>query len=116
MHSGKILRNSILLISEQLFLNIISIFAVGYIARSLGQVNYGKFIFSFSFIALFSPLTNLGVSSVITREITERLHDVRLILGKMLIFKFITSFCAFGLLFLVISIMNYPADTKLIVS
>ena len=57
-HTHKIIKNSIWLIVQPLILNFISLFIIGYIARKLGQSDYGKFIFAFGFVSIFLPLTN----------------------------------------------------------
>jgi len=111
----RIVKNSFFLISQQLILNVVSIFIIGYIARSLGQSDYGRFIFAFNFIGIFSPLTHLGVAAVTTREITENLNKTNIILGKILIFKAIASAGTFLLLIFVINLLHYPVGTKVVV-
>jgi len=112
---ARIAKNSILLVTQQLLLNIISIFAVGYIARSIGKVDYGKFIFAFNFAALFIPFTSLGLAAVATREITENIDKVNSILGKLLIFRIIAFLIVYFILVLVVNVMGYPVETKTLV-
>lgn len=114
--TARIAKNSILLVTQQLFLNIISIFAVGYIARSIGKIDYGKFIFAFNFIALFAPFMNLGIAAITTREITENIDKVNSILGKLLVFRIIAFLVVYFILILAVNIMGYPVETKMLVS
>lgn len=113
--TARIARNSILIVTQQLFLNIISIFAIGYIARSIGKIDYGKFIFAFNFIALFVPFMSLGIAAVATREITENIDKVNSILGKLLVFRIIAFLVVYFVLVLVVNVMNYPVETKTLV-
>ena len=96
IHTGRIIKNSFLLVSQQLMLNIVSIFSIGYVARYLGQLDYGKFVFAFSFINLFLPFTNFGIGAVITREMTENINDVDSIFGKIIVFRENNVFCRIG--------------------
>ncbi len=103
------------MIIQPLALNFISLFVIGYIARTLGQSDYGKFTFAFAFISVFMPLINMGLGSLATREIAENRHNVELYLGKLISLRIALSITAFILIVAAINIMNYPLDTKLVV-
>jgi O-antigen/teichoic acid export membrane protein len=111
----RVVRNSLWLVVQPLILNLISLFVIGYIARTLGQVDYGKFTFAFSYVAMFLPIINLGISSVITRDITEDRVNAGRIIGKVLILRLLLSLLAVVLAVVVINILHYPQNTKLVV-
>lgn len=114
-NTRKVVKNSSWMIFQQLFLNLISIVAVGYIARTLGQENYGKFLFSFSIVQLFIPLVNMGLSPLMTREIARNRDSAHVLLSKIIVLRLVLSVLAYFLLILFVNSFNYPSDTKLIV-
>ncbi len=111
----KVISNSIWLISQQLLLNVISITVIGYIARKLGQNNYGIFMFVFSFTAMFVPMVNMGLGSVMTRAIAQNKSDVVNIVGKIFTLKILLASVAFITLIIVINLLHYSPSTKIIV-
>ena len=63
--------NSIILSLQQVIVNLISIFVIGYTARKLGQEDYGVFSLAFTFPVLFSALCNMGLRTLTVREIAK---------------------------------------------
>ena len=61
MKVGKtIIKNSGVLIVRQIFLNVLALVTTGYIARCLGEMDYGKFAFAFAFVTLFKNVISIG--------------------------------------------------------
>ena len=54
---------------QHLAVNVISIFVVGYVARKLGETDYGVFSLAFTFPQFFTVIGNLGTRSITIREI-----------------------------------------------
>jgi O-antigen/teichoic acid export membrane protein len=100
---------------QPIFLNIISIFVVGYIASSLGQENYGVFVLAFSFVALFTPLCSLGLRAVAVRDMAEDRERATGVLGRYFVLGLVLSGCAYTILVIVVNSMQYPATTKFII-
>ena len=46
-------------------------FLVIYIARILGPTDYGRFAFALAFVSIFVTFLDLGLSSIITRELSR---------------------------------------------
>lgn len=111
----KVIKNSTWLIIQPLILNIISIFVIGYIARTLGQADYGKFVFAFAFVSMFASLDNMGLRLITVREITEDSGNAGEFLGRMLILRFFLVLCAFSLIIFIINLLHYSISTKIIV-
>jgi len=111
----RVIKNSLWMIIQPLALNVLSIFAIGYIARTLGQEDYGKFVFAFSFIGLFSPILNLGLRAVTVREVAQNKDQTSVFMGKMTILKLVLSCVAVILTIIAINCLNYPQETKFIV-
>ncbi len=111
----RVVKNSFWLIAQPLILNFISIFVVGYIARTLGQADYGKFVFAFAFVSLFNPLANFGLRAITVREIAEEKNAAGTFAGKMAVFRFFLALLAISAVFISINLMGYPQMTKTVV-
>lgn len=112
---NKIARVSIMLVAQQLFLNVVSIFVIGYMARKLGQDAYGKLVFGYSFVAMFMPLTSLGIGSFSTREMTEQEHDRVSILGRILATRIVLTMFVTLIMGCILVVMKYSADVIIVV-
>jgi O-antigen/teichoic acid export membrane protein len=111
----KVVKNSFWLITQPLILNVISIFVIGYIARTLGQADYGKFIFAFAFVMMFSPIASMGLRAITVREIAEDKSRAGVFLGKMVTLRFFLALIALVAIFFTVNLMHYPQITKIIV-
>jgi len=113
-HTRTVAKNSFWLILQPLLLNVISIFAVGYIARMLGNEDYGKFIFVFSLIGMFIPFTSLGLGSITIRTIAANREHAGEFIGKILPLRICLSFISIVLIVCGINILHYPLSTKIV--
>jgi len=111
----RVIRNSFWLGIPSVVLNIISIFIIGYIARTLGHEGYGKFILAFSFIALFTPLCNLGLRAITVRNIATNRKQADSLLGKIFILRIVLSCITFLLLLIIVNLLNYPLSTRIVI-
>jgi O-antigen/teichoic acid export membrane protein len=76
--------NSAWLILQPLVLNALTLVAMGYITRRLGESGYGLFNRGFAYVALFAPLANLGLRTVGVRAMAERRESARELFGTLL--------------------------------
>lgn len=113
-HARRVAKNSFWLIAQPLILNIISLFVVGYVARTLGQGDYGRFTFAFTYIALFMPLTSVGLGSLTTRAIAENRENSSIFLGKMLFLRTTLAVVVFFVAVSVSFIGSYEPSTRLL--
>ncbi|MBP7507590.1 MAG: flippase [Prolixibacteraceae bacterium] len=114
-NTRKVIINSFWLILQPILLNLLSLFVIGYIARELGQAEYGKFVFAFSFVGIFLPLTNMGLNSLTTRDISENKTQADVILGKVLALRLALALVVYVVILLLINVMNYAGDTRTVV-
>jgi O-antigen/teichoic acid export membrane protein len=66
----------------------LKLFLIIYVARILGATEYGKFNFALAFVSLFAIFSDLGISSIATREIArekEREKDFPAVLSLKLV-------------------------------
>ena len=101
--SARVVKNSFWLIAQPLLMNAISLFQVAYVARHLGKIGYGRFVFAIAFTAMFMPVTNLGLRLLTVRHIaTSDRKDVAAYVGKMTTLRFLLSLLGAGLSALIV--------------
>lgn len=94
---------------------VISFLYFTFLARTLGPINIGKYVFALSLTTIFSVLLDLGLAPILTREvardksIAERY--VRLVFG----FKAVIGLIVIGLIVLAINLLGYPEITRQLV-
>lgn len=86
-----------------------------FLARGLGVEDQGRYTFAFSFTTIFSVFVDVGLNSVLTREIAKDKNRIKEILGNVLAIKMILSVFTYFLIILLINLMGYPDITKSLV-
>jgi len=110
-----IFKNGIVTGITQIFVSASGFLLYIYIARYMGEIEFGKYNFAMSFALLFIIFQDLGISNFIIREIARKKELVDDYLASALEIKFITSFLVFSIVYISINIMKYPQDTKYVV-
>jgi polysaccharide transporter, PST family len=80
---GRVARNSFFLTAQPLFLNVLSLLAVAYIARTLGVADFGIFNLVTTYVMLFTPLAQVGLNRVMVRDLAP-LDDKAAYTARML--------------------------------
>jgi O-antigen/teichoic acid export membrane protein len=106
--------NSLWLMGRPLLLNVLSIVTTGYIARTLGAADYGAFNLGYAQVALFLPITNLGLRAVAVRAIAEDRANAREIARSMLAARLILTLMAVLLACAWLAPPTYSATTRVI--
>ncbi|MDD5005702.1 MAG: flippase [Candidatus Omnitrophica bacterium] len=70
------------------------------VVRYLGPEQYGIFSYAFSFVFLFSILSDLGLNDIIVRDLITNKQKEKLILGTALFLKLLGSISAILLIFI----------------
>ena len=83
-----------------------------FLARGLGVEDLGKYSFAFSFTTIFSVFVDVGLNSVLTREVAKDKEQTKKILANVLGIKTILSLFTYLLIVGIINLMSYPALTK----
>jgi O-antigen/teichoic acid export membrane protein len=105
-------RNSGFLLINGIATNIISFFAMLYIARYLGPEDYGIFSFAFAFIYFFSFIPDMGVHQILVREAAKEPEKAGKLIGNGTIIKFFLAFVALILTLIIINVIGFPPSTK----
>ncbi len=82
------------------------------IARAIGPENLGKYYFAISFTTIFAIFVDIGMSSVLIREIAKHKSMAENYFCNVLGIKLVLSLFSFLCVFLLINLMGYPQITK----
>jgi O-antigen/teichoic acid export membrane protein len=107
-----IVRNSGFLLLSGVATNILSFFALLYIARYLGPENYGLYTFVFAFIYFFSFIPDMGVHQILVREAAKEPEKAGKLIGNGVIMQISLSLVALFLAIVLINIINFPQSTR----
>jgi len=107
----KIAANTIFLISGKVSGLLLQIIIVAILARYLGVSGYGKYAFVFAYLSFFHILCNLGINTILVREISRDKSLAPSLVGHGILIKIILSVVSFSLAILIITLLNYPLDT-----
>lgn len=105
----KILANTGWLFADRIFSIAVGLFVGAWVARYLGPERFGLYNYVLAFVALFAPLSQLGLDSIVVREIVRDPSHKEQILGTTLILRFTSSVLALILTVSVISLLR-PED------
>lgn len=86
-----------------------------YIARELGQNTYGLYNFSISFIALFSLISEFGISTLLTREIAQNSKVNIEYISTSFLLKLIFTFLMIFIISVLVSLSNYTIIEKIVI-
>jgi len=107
-----LVRNSGFLFLNGVATNILSFFALLYIARYLGPEKYGMYTFVFAFIYFFSFIPDMGIHQILVREAAKEPEKAGKLIGNGTIMQVCLSLVALFLAVVLINVMNFPPSTK----
>ena len=117
MSRTRIVAKNIVVRSASQVANIIlSTLFVMYITRKLGTADFGKYTAAFSLASLLAiAVTELGIHTLLTKEIAREKDNSRLFLGNVIIIKLVLSLFFFASLYMAINILNYSDEVVYVV-
>jgi len=95
-----LVKNTFWLTASFVFSKLFKYFLVIYAARLLGIIQYGYFNFAMSFAALFAVFADLGISSIISRDLARE-KETEIKIPAIFTLKFLL--CLFTFLLIVIA-------------
>ncbi len=107
----KIAKNATALFAFQIVVAILSLVLSIFIARSLGDVIFGKYSFALAFIAIFAIFSDLGYNTLLIREVARDKTRASKYLSNVLSMRALLSLIIFALIVIAINVMGYPANT-----
>jgi O-antigen/teichoic acid export membrane protein len=81
-----------------------------YLARTVGDVDFGKFSFAQSFAAVFLVVMELGLNQLLIREVAGRRELAREYLSHLMIIKGAVFFVLIGIIWFLIRIMGVSGE------
>ncbi|MGB2840858.1 MAG: oligosaccharide flippase family protein [Halobacteriota archaeon] len=111
----RIAKNTAALFAAQFVVAILSLVLAIFIARSLGDVIFGKYSSALAFTALFAVFSDLGYNTLLIREVARDKSQAGKYPNNVLCMRALLSLVIFALIVITINVMGYPADTKNVV-
>lgn len=111
----RIIKNVGMLFFSQVLNSVLGFILLIFIARNLGEVEFGKYSFALSFTGLFVIFADIGINDFIIRKIARNKELINEYFINASIIKLILSLITFCFIMLIIKLMNYPVDTTLAV-
>jgi O-antigen/teichoic acid export membrane protein len=110
-----IAKNTTVLAVAQVASYLLGFFYMVNTARSLGAAGFGIISFAAAITSIFGPLADLGVSSLMIREIARDKSTARRYLAQMTLMKMLLAVATFAAIALTVFIGDYPWQTVLVV-
>jgi O-antigen/teichoic acid export membrane protein len=107
----RIAKNTTALIVAQVASYLLAFFFTMYTARYLGPASFGILSFALAFTTIFAIFGDLGLSSVIIREVARDKSLAPKYLSNITLMKIILVVITFGLIVITINLMGYPEET-----
>lgn len=110
----RITANFASLLTSQIISRILQLVIFVYIARILGKNDFGILSFGLAFALLIGVITDFGLSTLLVREITRNKKSASKYLSNALIIKIFLSIVSISLAFLILNIMGYSQEVKVV--
>jgi len=81
-----------------------------YIARKLGDENFGKLSFAYSFAGICFIVADFGLSTILIRNVSRQKELTREYVGNILVLKIVLSLICISVIGIFILFTDYPAD------
>lgn len=92
----KVAFNTSIQIISKIITTIIGILTIGLITRYLGVIGFGEYTTIFAFLGFFSILADMGLFSIIVREIARQPEEGEKIIGNIFTIRILAAFLLLG--------------------
>jgi O-antigen/teichoic acid export membrane protein len=107
----RIARNTTLLLLSNVAGFVLGFFFTMYVARYLAAEGFGVLSLALAFTAIFGVLTDIGLQTLMIREITRDKSLAQKYLSNIAVLKVVLGSVTFGLIALTAQLAHYPAET-----
>jgi O-antigen/teichoic acid export membrane protein len=111
----RIAKNTAALFAAQFVVSLLGLALSIFIARSLGDVTFGKYSFALAFTAIFVVFSDLGYNTLLIRDVARDKTQATKYLNNIIGIHALLAILIFALIVITINVMDYPADTKNVV-
>lgn len=108
----RIAKNTVALLTALVVNAILGLVLSISIARSLGDVAFGKYSFALAFVTIFAIFSDLGYNTLLIREVARDKSQASKYLNNIMSMRVLSSFLILALIVVVVNVMSYPTDTK----
>jgi O-antigen/teichoic acid export membrane protein len=112
---NKIAKNASILLLSQVISYILAFFYTIYTARYLGAAGFGILSTALALGALLSIFTELGLSTLTTREVSREKSLANKYIGNTIVLKIALSTITLGLMFLIVHIEHYSHEIAIVI-
>lgn len=107
--------NTSWMFAEKIFRTLVAFFVGILVARYLGPDKFGLFNYAISFAGLFTSFANLGLDSIVIRELVKTPEKRDEILGTVFRLRVVGSFVTIGLVSLTAFLIHEPTFNLLLI-
>lgn len=111
----RVAKNTTVLFTSQIIVYVIGLFITIYMANYLGPLGWGIINTALSLTAIFSVFTDLGLGTLTIREVSRDKSLTNKYVSNVIIIRIILAFFTFFLVFLAVTIINYPQDVASVI-
>ncbi len=112
MNSNSLAKNTTFFTAAMAIQKALSFIYFIFVARILGVENTGKFSFALSFTTIFAMFLDFGLNQVLIRQSAQDSQTSQKNLSRVLSFKILGATAIYGLIVVLINLMDYPAITR----
>jgi len=110
----KIVKNMGVMGAAQVLTALISFVLLIYLARFLGEADFGKYNFAFSFTNLFAIFADLGISQLLIREIARKKQLSEYYVNNAILLKILLSILTFIGIILTTWTLRFPKTLSIL--
>ncbi|NMO09461.1 flippase [Methanobacterium subterraneum] len=111
----RVVKNTILLFSSTILSYILLFFVNMYTARYLGVEGFGNLSLAFALSGIFVVFMDLGLSTLLVREVARDKSLSNKYLGSITVIKLILSLISFGIIILLVNLIHYPEEISTVI-
>lgn len=108
-------KNTTLLFIANMISYLLGFFTTLYTARYLGVEGFGILSLALSLTGILGVFADLGLGTLTIREVSRDKSQANKYIGNTAVMKVLLAFLTFGLVAIVVSILNYPQTVKTVV-
>jgi O-antigen/teichoic acid export membrane protein len=109
--TGRIVRNTVSLSSAYVGQKLLSFIYFTLIARLVGVLDTGVYVFALSYSTLWSVMVDFGLSNLLQREIAQKPEETKKLVSATLLLKMVYGFLAVVAGMTVLQFLNQPPQT-----
>lgn len=97
---------------SKVFSTILALVSIGFITRYLGKEGFGNYATVLAFLSFFAAIADLGLYSIVTREISRPHANEAKIIGNIFSLRVVASLAVLIISPAVVWFLDYPGEVK----